>query len=117
MLGAGDMFVMFDDRPEVRATLEWPGHTGGSRGLDRGTVASCSPNKTVPVDWYTTYPTQRVWRAWWPSASTFGFDASDLMPAEVGAGTFWSGMVDWVAADGENTEAIFQAIEDSWPAG
>jgi alpha-glucoside transport system substrate-binding protein len=37
------------------------------------------------------------------------------MPAEVGAGTFWSGMVDWVSAAGENTEAVFQQIEDSWP--
>jgi alpha-glucoside transport system substrate-binding protein len=50
-------------------------------------------------------------------ATTVGFDASDLMPAEVGAGTFWSGMIDWVAANGENTEEVFQAIEDSWPAG
>ena len=36
-------------------------------------------------------------------ASTFGFDASDLMPAEVGTGTFWTGMLDWISADGENT--------------
>jgi alpha-glucoside transport system substrate-binding protein len=50
-------------------------------------------------------------------ATTVGFDASDLMPAEVGAGTFWSGMVDWVAANGEGTEEIFQSIEDSWPTG
>jgi alpha-glucoside transport system substrate-binding protein len=51
------------------------------------------------------------------NADSFGFDASDLMPAEVGAGSFWTGMVDWVAANGEGTEAIFQSIEDSWPAG
>jgi alpha-glucoside transport system substrate-binding protein len=38
------------------------------------------------------------------------------MPAEVGAGSFWTGMVDWVAANGEGTEEIFQSIEDGWPA-
>jgi alpha-glucoside transport system substrate-binding protein len=37
------------------------------------------------------------------------------MPAEVGAGTFWSGMVDWVSTAGANTETIIQQIEDSWP--
>jgi len=26
-------------------------------------------------------------------------------------------MVEWVAANGEGTEEIFQSIEDSWPAG
>jgi alpha-glucoside transport system substrate-binding protein len=51
------------------------------------------------------------------NADAFGFDASDLMPAEVGAGSFWTGMVDWVAANGEGTEEIFQSIEDSWPTG
>ncbi|MCB9009632.1 MAG: hypothetical protein H6656_20095 [Ardenticatenaceae bacterium] len=35
------------------------------------------------------------------------------MPAEVGAGTFWSGMVDWVG--GEDTETVFANIEASWP--
>jgi hypothetical protein len=25
-------------------------------------------------------------------------------------------MVDWVAANGEGTEEIFQSIEDGWPA-
>ncbi len=39
------------------------------------------------------------------------------MPAEVGAGSFWSGMVQWVADGGEGTDAVFQTIEDSWPAG
>ncbi|MDH5373133.1 MAG: carbohydrate ABC transporter substrate-binding protein, partial [Acidimicrobiia bacterium] len=49
------------------------------------------------------------------AATTLQFDASDLMPSDVGGGTFWSGMVDWIAANGEGTDAIFQDIEDSWP--
>ena len=49
-------------------------------------------------------------------ADALGIDASDQMPAEVGAGSFWTGMVDWVAANGEGTEEIFQSIEDGWPA-
>ncbi len=38
------------------------------------------------------------------------------MPAAVGAGSFWTGMVDWIAANGENTDEVLQAIDDSWPS-
>ena len=32
-----------------------------------------------------------------PSADVFRFDGSDLMPKEVGSGTFWTGMVEWMS--------------------
>jgi alpha-glucoside transport system substrate-binding protein len=38
------------------------------------------------------------------------------MPASVGAGTFWTGMVEWISAGGTNTDEVFQSIEDSWPS-
>ena len=46
--------------------------------------------------------------------TTFRFDASDLMPGVVGAGTFWTGMVDWV--NGTSTDDVLDAIEASWPS-
>jgi alpha-glucoside transport system substrate-binding protein len=46
---------------------------------------------------------------------TFRFDASDLMPAAVGAGTFWSEMTAWIAED-KDDQAALDAIEASWPA-
>jgi alpha-glucoside transport system substrate-binding protein len=114
VLGAADMFVMFNDRPEVRALLEWLATPEAAEGwIERGGFLSA--NKNVPLDWYTTYPNNQL-AVMVSEATTFGFDASDLMPAEVGAGTFWSGMVDWVAANGEGTEEVFQQIEDSWPS-
>ncbi len=114
MLGAADMFVMFNDRPEVRALLEYLATVDSTvPWIERGGFLAA--NKTVPVDLYTKYPDNEL-AALVAGATTFGFDASDLMPADVGAGTFWSGMIDWVAANGENTEAVFQEIEDSWPA-
>ena len=44
------------------------------------------------------------------------FDASDLMPPSVGSGTFWNEIVNWIAADGADTETYLQAIDDSWPS-
>ena len=46
--------------------------------------------------------------------SVFRFDGSDLMPAAVGAGTFWRGMVDWL--NGAPSEQVLTQIEQSWPA-
>lgn len=112
-LGSGDMFVMFNDRPEVQALLEWLATPDGAKAwIEAG--GFLSPLTTVPLDWYT-YPNVGLIEIV-NNATSLGFDASDLMPAEVGNGSFWSGMVDWVAANGEGTEAIFQAIEDSWPS-
>ena len=48
------------------------------------------------------------------NATTFRFDASDLMPGAIGAGTFWTGMVDYVG--GESADAVATNIQDSWDA-
>ncbi|MEK8226325.1 hypothetical protein NKG05_10065 [Oerskovia sp. M15] len=40
------------------------------------------------------------------------FDASDLMPGAVGAGTFWTGIVDWLT--GSSTQEVVDEIEASW---
>ncbi|MGA0542720.1 ABC transporter substrate-binding protein [Neotabrizicola sp. VNH66] len=47
------------------------------------------------------------------NSTTFRFDASDLMPGAVGAGTFWTGMVDFVG--GKSAQAVADAIEAGWP--
>lgn len=41
--------------------------------------------------------------------TTVRFDASDLMPSTVGAGSFWRGMVDWV--DGKDTATVLSDIQ------
>ncbi|HPX47784.1 MAG TPA: carbohydrate ABC transporter substrate-binding protein, partial [Treponemataceae bacterium] len=47
------------------------------------------------------------------NATVFRFDASDLMPADVGAGSFWTGMVDYVG--GRKIDQVLSTIEKSWP--
>ncbi|MDA7430109.1 ABC transporter substrate-binding protein [Primorskyibacter aestuariivivens] len=46
------------------------------------------------------------------NATTFRFDASDLMPGEIGAGAFWTGMVDYVT--GASAEDVAKGIQDRW---
>jgi alpha-glucoside transport system substrate-binding protein len=45
-------------------------------------------------------------------ATTFRFDGSDLMPGGVGAGSFWTGMVDYTG--GKDATEVAGAIQDSW---
>jgi alpha-glucoside transport system substrate-binding protein len=44
------------------------------------------------------------------------FDASDLMPGEVGAGSFWTGMVQYMQEGPESLSSVLDEIESSWPA-
>jgi alpha-glucoside transport system substrate-binding protein len=44
------------------------------------------------------------------------FDASDLMPGEVGAGSFWTGMVQYMQEGPESLSSVLEEIESSWPA-
>jgi len=113
VLGAGDMFMMFNDRDEVRAVIEFLATPeAAEQWIATGTFVS--PNLSVPEEWYTGYPASGLAEIL-RGASVLKFDASDLMPAEVGQRSFWDGMVDWVAADGANTEEVFAEIEASWP--
>ena len=43
------------------------------------------------------------------------FDASDLMPAEVGSGTFWTGMMQYMREGPDSAESVLADIENSWP--
>ncbi|MCP3971423.1 MAG: carbohydrate ABC transporter substrate-binding protein [Rhodobacteraceae bacterium] len=47
-------------------------------------------------------------------ATTFRFDGSDLMPGGVGAGSFWTGMVDY--AGGKSAADVAAEIQSSWDA-
>ena len=48
------------------------------------------------------------------NATTFRFDGSDLMPGGVGAGTFWTGMVDYTG--GKDAAVVAAEIQASWDA-
>ena len=45
------------------------------------------------------------------SATVSRFDGSDLMPGEIGAGAFWSGVLDYIS--GINLDTVLESIEAS----
>ena len=50
------------------------------------------------------------------ASGTGRFDASDLMPAEVGSGSFWTGMIEYMRGGPDNAETVLDDIEASWPS-
>jgi len=112
VLGAGDVFSAFNDRPETIAFMQYLASPEGAEVWVRA-GGFISPNRRVPADWYGNYVDQAQAQIL-AEATTLRFDASDLMPAEVGAGTFWTGMIDWISGE-KDIETVLQEIEDSWP--
>jgi alpha-glucoside transport system substrate-binding protein len=47
-------------------------------------------------------------------ATTFRFDGSDLMPGKIGAGAFWTGMVDY--SGGKSAKDVANEIQKTWDA-
>jgi alpha-glucoside transport system substrate-binding protein len=112
--GSADSFMVFNDRPEVRAFAEFLATPEGLEGWIKS-VGVLSPNVKVPADWYAGNYKLKVANQIASGGTAIIFDASDLMPPAVGQGSFWTGISDWANSNGTNTDATLKAIDDSWP--
>ena len=112
VLGAGDLYGMYNDRPEVRAVIQYFS-TGESLKLWVEQGGAILTHNDADLTWYKDPVTRGVAETI-RNASTFRFDGSDLMPGAVGAGTFWKYMTDYVSGSITRQEAL-QAIDASWP--
>ena len=112
-LGGGEFVGAFADRPEVVAvqhyltTPAWANKKAALGGWFSANLGLDTANVADPVNAVAVEILQ--------NATTFRFDASDLMPAAVGAGSFWKEMTAWVA-ENKSDKAVLDAIEASWPA-
>jgi alpha-glucoside transport system substrate-binding protein len=111
VLGGGDQFVMFDDRPEVIEFIKYLTTWEACKSWAKAGGA-LFPHQDQNFNDYGSSLEAELARIL-VNAEVFRFDASDLMPAEVGAGTFWTGMADLVT--GVPVDVVLDQIEDSWP--
>ena len=108
---AGDIYAMHNDRPEVRAVMEFF-TTGESIKTWIQSGGVIGPMNDVDSAWYSNEQERRM-SEFLKSADTIRFDGSDLMPGAVGAGTFWKGMTDYVSGTATLDEAL-QQIQSGW---
>ncbi|MEM9907169.1 MAG: ABC transporter substrate-binding protein, partial [Cyanobacteria bacterium P01_D01_bin.44] len=111
VLVAGDVFAMFNDTPESRALMEYLA-TPTPHEIWAEAGGFLSPHQEVSLDVYPD-PVSRKQAEFLTQAETIRFDGSDTMPGAVGTGTFWSGVVDYVA--GSEVDEVLADIEASWP--
>jgi alpha-glucoside transport system substrate-binding protein len=112
VLGAGDIYALFNDRPETRAVIQYFS-MGESVKVWAQLGGALSPHKDFDPAWYTN-PVDASLASAIVGASVFRFDGSDLMPGSVGAGTFWKYMTDFVSGSIDLDTALKQ-IDESWP--
>jgi alpha-glucoside transport system substrate-binding protein len=112
VLGAGDIYAMFNDRPEVRAVIQYFSTGESLKGwVEQG--GAILTHNDADLNWYKDPVTRGVAEII-RNATTFRFDASDLMPGAVGTGTFWKYMTDYVSGSIDRETALKQ-IDESWP--
>ena len=110
-LGAGDILSAFNDDPATLAVMRWLA-SGESTRVWAGFGGFVAPHKDAKIEWHGSYVDQKAAEII-QNADTFRFDGSDLMPGAVGAGTFWTGMVDYVS--GEELGSVLAKIDASFP--
>ncbi|MGH6925017.1 MAG: ABC transporter substrate-binding protein [Propylenella sp.] len=112
VLGGGTLFAITKDSDAARAFIEFL-KTPISHEIAMAAWNFLTPLKSVNPE---VYPTDvlRGQNEIMLNATTFRFDGSDLMPGAIGAGTFWTGMVDYVG--GADAAAIAASSQKAWDA-
>jgi alpha-glucoside transport system substrate-binding protein len=111
-LVAGDIYAMFNDRPEVRAVMDFFSR-GESVKAWLAAGGALSPHNDAQLEWYGS-EVERGIAALVSEATSVRFDGSDLMPGAVGAGSFWTGMTNWVSGSIDLDTALSE-IDAAWP--
>jgi len=111
VLGSGNLISLAKDTPAGREVVSFM-ITPESVEAEVRAGNVVAPMNGVPMDWYPS-DTQRGYAEILMNADTFRFDGSDLMPGAVGAGSFWTGMVDIVS--GADRGQVLDRIDASWP--
>ncbi len=110
VLGAGTLWAITDDSEGTRALLDFL-TTPLAHELWMAQATFLTPHLGVNLDTYANDTLRRQGEIL-QSATTFRFDASDLMPGAIGAGALWTGMIDYVG--GESAEDVAAAIQQTW---
>jgi alpha-glucoside transport system substrate-binding protein len=117
-LGAGDMFGVFNDRD---ATIEVVNYMLSDDFFEAAAQRPDNSRIYGHVDFDTSLYSKDITRVLADTITgalaenAFRFDASDLMPPEVGAGSFWKEMMNLAVEGPGYIDTALDNIETSWP--
>lgn len=110
VLGAGTLAMITKDGPAARAFIQFL-ETPIAHEVWMAQSSFLTPLKSVNAEAYANGPMKKQGNILL-NATTFRFDGSDLMPGAIGAGAFWTGMVDY--AGGKPADAVAADIQKAW---
>lgn len=114
VLGAGTYAVALNDKPETLAMMRYLASTeyiANRIAAKKGGFLSANKNQDTSL--YGT-DIERTFAQILAEGSPFRFDASDLMPGAVGAGSFWKDGTSFITG-AEDIDTMLNNIEASWP--
>jgi alpha-glucoside transport system substrate-binding protein len=109
VLAAGDLIVAFNDRAAVQELLNYLA-SAEAQAIWAARGGYITANQVLSLDVYPDELTRRM-AEMLVTADVVRFDGSDLMPAAVGAGAFWTGVLDYIS--GENLDQVLEYIEQA----
>lgn len=112
VLGAGTLWAITNDNPVAHAFIDWL-QTPIAHEVWMAQSGFLTPHSGVNSDAYASDSLKKQGDILL-QATTFRFDASDLMPGKIGAGAFWTGMVDY--AGGKDAGDVAEEIQKNWDA-
>ena len=112
VLGAGTLYTITKDSPATRAFFQYLTEAKAHEvWMSQG--AFLTAHKGADLSAYAS-AAQRKQGEILVNATTFRFDASDLMPGAIGAGAFWSEMTAF--ANGQDAKTTADNIQAAWDA-
>ena len=112
VLGAGTLYTITKDSPATRAFFQYLTEAKAHEvWMSQG--AFLTAHKGADLAAYAS-AAQRKQGQILVNATTFRFDASDLMPGAIGAGAFWSEMTAF--ANGQDAKTTADNIQAAWDA-
>ncbi|RYC10271.1 ABC transporter substrate-binding protein [Ciceribacter ferrooxidans] len=110
VLGAGTLAMIAKDSPAARAFIDFL-KTPVAHELWMAQSSFLTPYKSANKAAYANAPMSKQGDILL-NATTFRFDGSDLMPGKIGAGAFWTGMVDY--SGGKSAQDVAEGIQKAW---
>jgi alpha-glucoside transport system substrate-binding protein len=113
VLVGGEFVSAFSDRDEVVKVQTYL--ASGEWATSKAKLGDwISANKSLDVSAVTGTIDKLSVQILQDPATVARFDGSDLMPAQVGSKSFWTGMTDWINGT-KDTKATLDYIESTWP--
>ncbi len=112
VLGAGTLWGITKDSEAAQAFMAFL-KTPIAHEIWMAQSGFLTPYKGVNIDAYGNDTLKKQGKILL-EATTFRFDGSDLMPGKIGAGAFWTGMVDYTG--GKSAKEVGDYIQATWDA-